>query len=159
VTLPLVCSLKVDGTPQLIQPDRFTIVHFPFGVAEPTDVDRMHQAAQPDGHQVLTWTADDRSGLIWPAAEGWGVLTSMIQWESGGYSQLSDRYVRDPLDLTTGWDATATDERPPSPGRQRFTKTHQMYVHPGTPVALEVAHNGDTALELVLAEFKLAIHI
>jgi hypothetical protein len=152
-----VCSLKSE-TPQLLAPGRFHIVRFPFGRAESYDEHRMHQTAQPDGHQVTDWTRDDRAGLIWPAAEGWGVLSAMVQWEPGGYSQLDDRFVRDPLGLSTGWDATATDERTPSRGGQRFTKVWQMFVNPETPIALQVQHNDDRPRRLLLAEFKLAIH-
>ncbi|MEV0526058.1 hypothetical protein AB0I66_21715 [Streptomyces sp. NPDC050439] len=153
----LVCSLKVD-TPQVIKPGIYTTVRFPFGALEPYDVHRMHQVAQSDGHTVEAWREDDRAGLIWPAADGWGVLTAMAQWEAGGYRELGARLVRDPLDLTTGWDSTATDERPPSPGRQRSTYQHQMFVHPKTPIALQVCHDDLTPRKLTLAEFKLAIH-
>lgn len=153
----LVCSLKTE-VPQLIPPRDFTIARFPFGTREPYDEHRMHQMAQPDGHTVTDWDSDDRSGLIWPTADGWGVLSAAIRWEPGAYTQVQDRIVRDPLNLSTGWDATATDERPPSPGGQRFTKLWQLFVHPGTPLALEVYHDDTTPRRLLFAEFKLAIH-
>lgn len=155
--MPYVCSLKVD-TPQLIKPGAYTTVRFPFGALESSDTHRMHQVVQPDGYQVANWNLADRAGLIWPAVDGWGVLTAMVQWEPGGYREVGARFVRDPLDLSTGWDATATDERPPSPGRQRATHMHQMFVHPETPVALQVCHDDAVARKLLLAEFKLAIH-
>lgn len=152
-----VCSLKVD-TAQTIKPNVYTTVRFPFGALESYDTHRMHQVLQPDGHQVEDWRADDRAGLIWPAVDGWGVLTAMAQWEAGGYRELGARLVRDPLELSTGWDSTATDERPPSPGRQRSTYQHQMFVRSETPIALQVCHDDLVARKLTLAEFKLAIH-
>jgi hypothetical protein len=84
----------------------------------------------------------------------------MIQWEDGAYSELRDQFVRDPLGFTDDpVDTTATDHRPPSPGMQCFTKSHGIFVSPGTPLALRVAHNDSQARDIVLAEFKLAIHV
>lgn len=154
-----VCSLKVD-TPQLIQPGiTYQIIRFPFGSAEPYDEFEMHQAAQPDGYVVTSWAADDRSGLIWPAAAGWGHLHAMIQWEVGGYTELRDQYIRDPLGLTPNpSDTTATEHRPPSPGAQFWVKNHGVLVSPGVPLALRVAHNDSQPRNVTLAEFKLVIH-
>ena len=152
-----VCSLLLS-TPQLIPPGGYHLVRFPFGAAESYDAHGMHQVAKPDGHTVGDWRTDDRAGLIWPSADGWGALTAMIQWEAGGYTELRDRFVRDPLGLSTGADSTATDHRPPSPGMQCFTKHHEIFVHPGTPVGLMVSHNARASARLVFAEFKLAIH-
>ncbi|MFJ8929218.1 hypothetical protein ACIRLA_21835 [Streptomyces sp. NPDC102364] len=154
-----ICSLKTD-TPQLIPADgEYHLVHFPFGNSEPSDAHGMHQAAQPDGHRVTNWRTDPRSGLIWPSASGWGSLTAMIFWEDGGYTELRDQFVRDPLAHTKDpVNTTATDHRARSPKTQCFTKHHEMFVHPGTPVALRVAHNDRTARRITLAEFKLAIH-
>lgn len=152
-----VVSLKVD-IPQLIADDgEYHVVRFP-DAGEPYDPYGMHQRLQPDGYEVRDWQRDDRSGLIWPAVDGWGVLTANLHWEAGNYTELRDRFVRDPLDLVDGYDSTATDHRAPSPGMQCFTKQHQMFVHPGVPVALLVAHNASSDRRLVLAEFKLAIH-
>ena len=102
-----VCSLKVD-VPQLIEPGAYQVVRFPFGGAESCDEHDMHQAAQPDGYEVADWACDDRSGLIWPCASGWGHLYAMVQWEAGDYRELRDQYVRDPLGLTGPPDTTAT---------------------------------------------------
>ncbi|WP_371793816.1 hypothetical protein OIE91_11095 [Streptomyces albidoflavus] len=159
-----VCSLKVD-TPQLIPGGgTYHVVRFPFGAGESTDRFEMHQVLQPDGYVVADWAADDRSGLIWPSRSGWGHLYGMIQWESassgsGGYTELRDQYVRDPLGLTPSPnDTTATEHRPPSPGMQCFVKSHGIFVNPATPLALRVGHNDAQPRNLVLAEFKLAIH-
>lgn len=154
-----VCSLKVD-TPQLIEPDgSYHVVRFPFGAAESTDRFEMHQVIQPDGYVVTDWANDDRAGLIWPSREGWGHLYGMIQWEAGGYTELRDQYVRDPLALTPNPnDTTATEHRPPSVGMQCFVKSHGIFVHPGVPLALRVAQNDSEPRALVLAEFKLCIH-
>ncbi|MFI6198958.1 hypothetical protein ACIBCS_27740 [Streptomyces phaeochromogenes] len=149
-----VVSLKVD-IPQSIPADgNYHVVRFPYP-DQPYDPWSMHTAAQPDGSAVTNWKTDDRSGLIWPSVSGWGVLTSLIYWEAGNYSELRDRYVRDPLGV---YDSTATEHRPPSPGIQCFHKTHEIFVHPDVPLALLVAHDATSARKLTLAEFKLAIH-
>ncbi|MET7514080.1 hypothetical protein ABZS88_11470 [Streptomyces sp. NPDC005480] len=151
----LVCSLKTD-VPQSIPADgAYHVVRFPYG-AESYDAHAMHEQLDPKRHEVRDWQRDDRSGLIWPAADGWGSLTAMIYWEDGGYTELRDRFVRDPL--STGADSTATEHRPRSPGQQFFHKHHELFVHPGTPIALLVAHNDSRPRRITLAELKLAIH-
>ncbi|GAA2284852.1 hypothetical protein GCM10010145_56030 [Streptomyces ruber] len=153
-----VCSLILDE-PQVIPQGGYQVVRFPFGAGESYDAHGMHQVAQPDGYQVTNWRTDDRAGLIWPAADGWGSLTAMIQWEAGDYTELRDQFVRDPLGLTGDpVNTTATDHRPPSPGMQCFTKHHEIFVHPGVPLAVRVSHNDSAPRRLLLAEFKLAIH-
>lgn len=154
----LVCSL-INKEKQVIPPGGYHILRFPFGGGESYDTHGMHQMDQPDGYQITDWRTDDRSGLIWPAAGGWGVLTGIVYWEDGSYTELRDRFERDPLNLSTGSDTTATDHRPQSPGVQCFTKTHQMFVHSDTPVAFKVGHNSSGAQTTYLAEFKLAIHV
>ncbi|MGV2914529.1 hypothetical protein [Streptomyces alfalfae] len=155
----LVCSLKRD-TPQVIPPDTYTILRFPFGTAESYDQWRMHQVAQPDGYTITDWDNDPRSGLIWPAWGGWGELHAMIQWESGDYTELRDQFIRDPLSLgsPTPADTTATEHRPPSIGMQCWVKSHGIFVRPDTPLAVRAAHNASTPRTVVLAEFKLVIH-
>jgi hypothetical protein len=148
-----VVSLKVD-TPQTIPADgAYHVVRFPYA-EESYDPYNMHDAVQPDGYQVVDWATDDRSGLIWPAFNGWGLITALIQWEAGDYTELRDQFVRTPF---TTPDTTATDHRPPSPGANFFTKHHEIFVNPTTPLALRVAHNDGTARQLTLAEFKIAI--
>jgi hypothetical protein len=151
-----VCSLIVSESQRIPGDGAYHIVHFPYGDAESYDVHGMHQTRQPDGG--VSAYPDDRSGLIWPSADGWGSLTAVIQWEPGDYSELRDQYVRDPLGLAGGADTTGTDHRAPSPGMQCFTKHHEIFVHPGTSLALRVAHLGSGTLRLVHAQFKLAIH-
>lgn len=153
----LVCSLKTD-VPQLIEPGGYRLVRFPYGGAESYDPQDMHPAEQPDGHVVTDWASDDRSSLIYPAVDGWGTLSAMIQWEAGRYTELRDQFVRDPLRFTDDpVNTTATDHRPPSPGMQCFAKEWSIFVHPGVPLALRVAHNDSQPRRLVLAEFKLVI--
>ncbi|MFD8771466.1 hypothetical protein [Streptomyces sp. NPDC059916] len=154
-----ICSLILKE-PQTIPADGdYHVVRFPFGSGESSDVHGMHQMAQPDRHQITNWRTDPRSGLIWPAVDGWGSLTAMIFWEDGGYTELRDQFVRDPLRFTKDPEnTTATDHRPRSPKTQHFTKHHEMFVHPQVPVALRVAHDDRTAQRITLAEFKLAIH-
>lgn len=154
-----VCSLKVE-TDQVIPNDgQYHVVRFPFGSSEPYDVYGMHQVAQPDGYTVTNWSGDDRAGLIWPFTDGWGSLTAIVQWESGDYTELRDQFVRDPLGLTSNPnDTTCTEHRPPSPGMQCWSKHHEFFVHPDTPLALRVAQNASSSRKVTLAEFKLAIH-
>lgn len=154
-----VCSL-ITAEPQSIPAGGYHVVRFPFGGGESYDAHGMHQMAQPDGYQITDWRTDDRSGLIWPAVGGWGVLTGIVYWEDGSYTELRDRFERDPLNLpgSTGSDTTATDHRPRTPGVQCHTKQHQMFVHPQTPIAFKVGHNSGRAERIYLAEFKVAIH-
>lgn len=153
-----VCSLILNEPQPIPAGSPYQIVRFPFGGGESYDAHGMHQMIQPDSYQITDWREDDRAGLIWPSAHGWGVLTGIVYWEHGGYTELRDRFERDPLNLSTGPDTTATDHRPRSPGVQCFTKTHQMFVHPQTPIAFRVGHNSSSTERIYLAEFKLAIH-
>lgn len=154
-----VCSLILNERQRVAAGATYHVVRFPFGGGESYDAEGMHQVQQPDGEEVTDWRTDDRAGLIWPSADGWGALTAMIQWEAGDYSELRDQVVRDPLSLTGDpMNTTATDHRRPSPGLQCFTKHHEMFVHPDVPLALRVAHNDSRARNLVHAQFKLAIH-
>jgi len=155
VTAPIV-SLKADGG-QLIQPGRWTVVRFPTDEESYDPLDMHARLQKHDAYEVRDWARDDRSGLIWPARNGWGTLNAMLQWEPGGYDELRDQFIRDPLNLSTGPDTTATDHRPPSPGMQCFTKTWSLSVRVGTPLALRVAHNDDQPRLLTLAELKLEI--
>jgi hypothetical protein len=154
-----VCSLILSGKQSIPSDGGYHIVRFSHDVGgESYDAHGMHQETQPDGYTVTDWEADDRAGLIWPAVSGWGVLTAHVHWEPGNYSELRDRFVRDPLGLSTGYDSTATDHRPPSPGMQCFTKQHQMFVHPGVPIAFLAAQNASGPRKITHAQFKLAIH-
>ena len=153
-----VCSLISNHHRSIPGDGEYHILRFPFGTGESYDEHGMHQMQQPDGYEITDWENDDRSGLIWPAVDGWGELTANIHWEDGGYTELRDRFVRDPLDLSSGPDSTATDHRPPSPGMQCFTKNHGIFVHPGTTLALLVAHNDSRSRSVVHSQFKLAIH-
>lgn len=151
-----VVSIKVD-IPQPVPDDgNYHVVRFPYPSSS-YDAWSMHQPVQPDGRAVTNWKTDDRSGLIWPAVAGWGVLTSLIYWEAGNYSELRDRYVRHPLD-PDAYDSTATEHRVPSPGIQCFAKKHEMFVRPDVPIALLVAQDAGSSRKLTLAELKLAIH-
>lgn len=151
-----ILSLKVD-IPQSIKPRVWTVVRFPYD-GESYDPFGMHEKLQPvDGYEVRDWQRNDRSGLVWPTSDGWGTLHAMVQWEPGGYDELRDQLVRDPLNLTTGADTTATDHRVPTPGMQSFTKTWGMFVHPETPLALRVMHTDARPRMLTLAELKLEI--
>lgn len=162
------CSLKV-AIPQLIPPNVWTIVRFPFdATGESTDTLNMHSATRPaPGGPVADWSTDDRSGLIWPSRSGWGVLLGIAQWAAAGVqadpsdgTEYRDQFVRNPLSFPgagTAVDTTATDHRAPTPGGQFFTKQWGINVDPTVPLALRVQHNASAALNLTLAEFKLSI--
>ncbi|MDT0377221.1 hypothetical protein RM572_00325 [Streptomyces sp. DSM 42041] len=155
----LACSLYVheDSTGgQEIPPGGYHLVRFPYGAVESFDGHGMHEPEQPDG--AVSQSPDERSGLIWPGAEGWATLEANLQWQSGRYTQLRDRFVRDPLALAGPADSTGTDHRPPSPGMQCFTKIHCIYVQPGVPLGLMVRHDDTVPRRLVHAQFKALIH-
>lgn len=150
-----VCSLS--ATPdQVIQPNVDTLLTFPF---DQDQIDKwgMHEPSQPDG--VVATSSDPRTGLIWPSCEGWGHLTAEFQWEAGGYTELRDQFMRDPLGFTADpMNDTARDDRVPSGGYQFFTKHHEIGVHPGVPLGVTVRHNDKVARKILYAQFKLCIH-
>lgn len=140
---------------QSITPGGYQVVRFPYeSAAEYSDEHGMHDRRHPDAYVVQDWTADDRSGLIWPVVDGLGCLETNIHWEAGGYTELRDRFVRDPFGVA---DSTATDHRPPSPGMQCLTKQHWLKVNRVTPLSLMVSHNDSVPRELIMAQFKLTI--
>ncbi|GAA1766276.1 hypothetical protein [Streptomonospora arabica] len=155
-----VCSL-IRSINQTIPADgSYHLVRFPFGSEGPESYDAwgMHDACQPDDYAVTDWDTDDRSGLIWPSMDGWGDLTAMVYWAPGGYNETRDRFVRDPLNLSTGYDSTATEDEAPTPGGQYKHKCHGIFVHPGTPVGFMVRVAGSQPVDITHAQFKLAIH-
>ncbi|MFI6819277.1 hypothetical protein ACIBG7_43300 [Nonomuraea sp. NPDC050328] len=146
-----VCSLLAGE--QTIPVGDYYIVRFPYG-SEPYDAHGMHQPAQPDG--PMSAYPDARSGLIWPKHDGWAHLYALMYWEAEDYTELRDRFVRDPLNLSTGYDSTCTEDRAITPGGQYIAKAWAMFVHPETPIALMVRHNAPTSVKLTLAEFKIS---
>ncbi|GAB3210026.1 hypothetical protein ACQEU5_15260 [Marinactinospora thermotolerans] len=153
-----VCSL-IRNEPQAIPSGGYHVVRFPFGTAESYDAHGMHQVAQPDGYEITDWRKDDRSGLIWPSADGWADLYGLMYWESGDYTEVRSRFVRDPLDLSTGYDSTCTEDDARTPGGQYRAKHWGLFSHVGTPLALLVQHNAPGSLALTHAQFKVAIHV
>ncbi|MFE7963392.1 hypothetical protein ACFU0X_10115 [Streptomyces cellulosae] len=163
-----VCSLKTTR-PQTIPADgKYHLVHFPFGdtgAVESYDPFGMHPVRQPDGVDATHLL--DRSALIWPHTNGWGTLTALIHWKTPAPdgifnrhrpTEYRDRFVRDPLNLATGYDSTATETRPAQDNGPLLHKTHEIFVKPHVPLALMVRHNGRKPVDLELAELKLAIH-
>lgn len=148
-----VCSL-INTQGQDIEPGDYQVVRFPYGSSESYDAHEMHQAAQPDG--TVSVYPDERSGLIWPQHDAWGYLHALLYWEGGTYNEVRDRFVRDPLDLTTGYDSTCTEDHAKTPGGQYIAKSWAMFVHPETPIGLLVRHSVSTTQRLALAEFKLS---
>lgn len=151
-----VCSLKAKD-PQVVPVTGgdYYLVRFPYGAAESFDPHNMHPASQPVGG--ASTYPDARSGLIWPVTAGWGSLTAMVFWEAGSATEYRAQFVRDPLNLTTGADSTATVDDDPTPGGQYRHYAHEMFVFPNTPIGLMIKHSGSSPLNITLAEFKLAI--
>src|SRR3546814_11220891 len=105
----------------------------------------MHERAQPDGFDITGWDSDDCSGLIWPKVYGWATITGMIYWSDGSASKHYDTISRDPLGFTDSPDdTTATEHRTAITGVSPYHKTHEMFVQPGTPIAIKVTHNGSS---------------
>jgi hypothetical protein len=150
-----VCSLKADAQTIPRTGDDYYVVRFPYGT-ESYDAHGMHQPAQPDG--AVSAYPDSRSGLIWPKHDAWAQVYALLYWDPGDYTELRDRFVRDPLNLTTGYDSTCTEDRALSPGGQYIAKSWGMFVHAETPLALMVKHNASGPVRLALAEFKLAYY-
>ncbi|MEV0254916.1 hypothetical protein AB0H82_11725 [Streptomyces sp. NPDC050732] len=162
-----ICSLLWDAArhgPQSVKydSDGYYLVRFPYGTGDESyDPWRMHDPSK--GGTGPSKFPDARSGLIWPSHDGWGMLSAMVFWEADAKAtEHRSRYVRDPLNMTTGYDSTATTDAAPTRGGQYRTYLWQMFVHPDTPVALKVSTRGagDVRLRtpLIHAQFKLAIH-
>ncbi|MEI5099700.1 hypothetical protein RB200_15360 [Streptomyces sp. PmtG] len=161
-----VCSLKWEaarGGRQRItyDSDGYHLVRFPYDVTEEAyDPWGMHGPGH--GGSKPSKFPDARSGLIWPSHDGWATLTAMVFWEPDSRpTEYRSRFVRDPLNLSTGYDSTATTDHVPTRGGQYRTCSWQMFVHSGTPVGLKISARGPgdvrIAAPLLLAEFKLAI--
>lgn len=172
----------INNEPQKISSGGYRLLRFPYR-GESYDRHGMHAAHQPDGG--VSAFPDDRSALIWPSRKGLGLLEANIHWEAASvgidlpdipgipdwmkkghrYTELRDRFVRDPLDLMQGepgdegegGNSTATDHRALTPGGQFYTKCHMMFVHPDVPLAAMVAHNANESVKVTHAQFKLAI--
>lgn len=153
------CSLKFsEGQDQMIQPGDYQIIRFPFHPIESSDVFDLHPVVQPDTGQPVT-VASQRAGLIWPAHERWARLWGLTYWADGPYTEVRSRFVRDPLNLSTGYDSTATEDFLKTPGGQYRIKGWEAKVSPGTPWALMVKHNADEPVRLDFAEFKMIYSI
>ncbi|MEU6994350.1 hypothetical protein ABZ953_27310 [Streptomyces sp. NPDC046465] len=148
-------SIKYDS-------DGYHLVRFPYGEGDESyDPWRMHDPGK--GSTRPSKYPDARSGLIWPSHDGWGLLSAMVFWEPAAKPiEYRSRYVRDPLDLTTGYDSTATTDSAPTRGGQYRTYLWQLFVHPDTPLGLKISVRGvgdvKLATPLIHAQFKLAIH-
>ena len=162
-----ICSLKYEAARSGAQKitydeDGYHLVRFPYAESEESyDPWKMHDAAR--GGSRAAKFPEARSGLIWPSHDGWGVLSAMVFWEADTRAlEYRSRFVRDPLNLSTHYDSTATNDSALTRGGQFRTYLWQMFVHPETPVGLKISARGlgDAKIHtpLVLAEFKLAIH-
>jgi hypothetical protein len=150
-----VTSLILEAEQAIPDDGHYHIVRFPHA-GESYDPWDMHRRDHPDGYRIENWTIDPRAGLIWPQVSGWATLTAMSFWRPASHTEIRDRFVRDPLNLATGYNSTATEDYAITPGGQYRHKTHQMFVHPGTSVAYLVKASGAPAT-LFHAQFKLAI--
>lgn len=155
--MPLIevsCSLKfAPDQIQMIAPGDYQIVRFPFD-QESSDVYDLHPQVQPDTGQSVTLSSQ-RAGLIWPAHSRWARLWGLLYWADGPYTEVRDRFVRDPLGLSSGYDSTCTEDHAETPGGQYIAKSWEIKTYPGTPVALMVRHNASTPVRLDFAEFKM----
>lgn len=145
------CSLIVKA-PQSIPRNAYTPVRFPYDAAgEPADADGMHVEVV-DGVPYPYPTAPE-SALIRPAHDAWALVVGAFQFEPGDYTEIRHRINRDPFGPAPDW--TATTHLAPSPGMQCCTFTWGMHVSVGVPLAMEIHHNASTAIDMVLAEFKV----
>lgn len=160
--MPLIevaCSLKFDtDQDQMIAPGDYQIVRFPFHPIESSDVYDLHPVIQPDTGQSVTLSSP-RSGLIWPSHARWATLWGLLYWADGPYTEVRSRFTRDPLNLSSGYDSTATEDHNDTPGGQYRTKAWAAKVYPDTPWALMVRHNADVAVKLDFAEFKMIYYV
>ncbi|MFJ3228552.1 hypothetical protein ACIPJS_35070 [Streptomyces sp. NPDC086783] len=163
----VISSLKWDaarsGTQRITyDQDGYHLVRFPYETTEESyDPWKMHDPA--NGGPGESVYPDARSGLIWPSHDGWGMLSAMVFWEADTRAlEYRARFVRDPLNASTGYDSTATNDTMLTRGGQFRTYLWQMFVTPGTPVGLKISARGAgdarIATRITLAEFKLAIH-
>lgn len=155
--MPLIevsCSLKFAADQnQVINTGDYQIVRFPFDV-ESSDIYDLHPVIQPDTGETVTLSSQ-RSGLIWPAHSRWARLWALMYWTDGPYTEVRSRFVRDPLNLSSGYDSTATEDDGKNVGGQYRTKAWEIKVYPGTPVALMVKHNASVPVTLDFAELKM----
>lgn len=149
----VVCSLISTGS-QVIPANAYTILRFPFD-AESADSFNMHDKVQPDTGETIT-VSNPRAGLIWPKHDAWATLNGLIYIEDDNYTEIRTRFVRDPLNLTTGEDSTCTEDHAPTVGGQYIAKNWNIFVHPNTPVGLLVKHNATTSVAVTLSEFKMS---
>lgn len=154
--IEVVCSLKTkSGVKQSIPPGPdYTIVRFPFDGQESSDSHDLHPVLQPDTAESITYTSP-RAGLIWPAHTAWADLYGMLYWDAGNYTELRDRFVRDPLNLSSGYDSTCTEDHNVTPGGSYIAKAWGLRAYVGTPLALMVKHNSSGPVNLAFAEFKV----
>jgi hypothetical protein len=146
-----ICSLIREVGQTIPADGQYHMVRFPFG-AESYDAWGMHDQDQPDGeHGALS---NDRSGLIWPTVAGWGWLFAMAYWEAERYTEVRDRFVRDPLGTP---DSTCTEDYAITPGGQYRAKQHGIFVSPDKPIGYMVRVGAPGDRRLTHAQFKLAI--
>lgn len=151
-----VCSLITEqDVAQVIPPGpNYHLVRFPF-TGESYDAHQMHSTTQPDTGQTVSYS-NPRAGLIWPQHTAWAHLHALLYWDDGPYTEVRSRFVRDPLNLSTGLDSTCTEDHAATPGGQYIAKNWAIFVHPGTPIGVMVRHNADVPVRLAFAEFKLS---
>ncbi|NGN64463.1 hypothetical protein G5C51_11180 [Streptomyces sp. A7024] len=159
-----VCSLLWDKARNGAQKidyddDGYHLVRFPFDAeTESLDAWDMHDPSHGGGSNY----PDARSGLIWPSHDGWGYVSALIFWDpTNDASEYRLRFVRDPLNLATGYDSTATTDFTRTGGGQFRSHTWQMQVHKGVPLGLKISARGagDAKIPVPIkhAQFKLSI--
>lgn len=151
-----ICSLA-NNNARSIPPRKWVTLPFPY-TTPPTSYDpwEMHRPTQPG--RVSSYP-DRYSGLIYPAADGWGTVESHVELEAGEYTEVRMRFSRDPFG--SGEDAndlTNTVHHAPSPGMQFLTSLHKMFFHPAVPVVSWLYVNGPDPVDLVYSQFKLDVN-
>lgn len=139
---------------QVFPAGEWKTVRFPYG-GEFSDEHGMHTRRHPDAYVVQDWAADDRSGLIWPTADGVGCLELNIHWTPGTWSNVRDGFARDPLGVN---DTTATGHWPNLglAGVQCVRAVHWLLVDRQTPLAVRAQSAGADG-RIAMAQFKLTI--
>ncbi|MER5252939.1 hypothetical protein [Streptomyces sp. NPDC002855] len=153
-----ICSLVMNAAQTV--PSQSAYYNVRFDYETPTaDHWEMHRPNQPDGGTSVS--GDERSSLIWPQVAGWATVIGYAVWNyNASWSATQEvraQFCRDPLNLTTGADSTATVDDANTPGGQYKHYMHQMFVSPNTPVSFQLKHQSGVPAVISHAQFKMAI--
>jgi hypothetical protein len=142
------CSL-INKRVQVIQPSLYTELRF--GADESSDADRWHQNTDLSRRE---------SALIIPRVTEVGMLWAKISWapfdspDAGAVAPTKyyAKFVRDPW--TSREDQTGAQHFAAVPNSQNQINSWIGVLRTGQPLALQVTHNGNRPMNVVLAEYK-----